>query len=229
MPKGKNPAFMYYPKDWRSDAVFGCSLAARGLWHEMMNMMHASERYGYLSMNGCPIPDESISRYCGCTLQEYQTLLTELARAGVPRRTPNGIIFSKRMVDDHKNRGIWKKEKKNQRDTNKSENVCPDVHQMSTGIASPFAVPFENIKAEEAAAAYSAIGFDAPFGQKQFQEVWIRRFKGKGEWLTEAMEWAIQECQSRGIGVPPQFYDAKHYIEKEEKTLFDAKYRRVPL
>lgn len=122
---GKAPSFQYYPKDWRADSVFTCSLAARGLWREMMDMMHAQERYGYLSMNGLPISDESIARYCGCSLQEYQTLLPELFAANVPRRTHNGVIYSKRMVEDEKKRKEWRNRQKKHRDT------VSDVTQMS--------------------------------------------------------------------------------------------------
>jgi hypothetical protein len=141
---GKNPSFQFYPKDWRADAVFSCSLAARGLWLEMMNMMHASARYGYLSQHGLPIPDETISRYCGCTLQEYQTLLAELDNASVPRRTSDGIIYSKRMVDDEKMRMKWRKNKQNQRVAGSPKNVHPTVQQMSSSSPSPPPSPIQS-------------------------------------------------------------------------------------
>ncbi|PJX23863.1 hypothetical protein CAP48_12370 [Advenella sp. S44] len=32
-----------------------CSLAARGLWHEMMCLMHESEPYGHMAVNGKPM------------------------------------------------------------------------------------------------------------------------------------------------------------------------------
>lgn len=102
-----------------------------------MNMAHASERYGYLCSNGLPIPDESISRYCGCTLPAYQSLLAELERANVPRRTPDGIIYSKRMVDDDRKRRKWQQEKKNQRLTKSPRNV----RSMSVDCPSPFLSP----------------------------------------------------------------------------------------
>jgi hypothetical protein len=140
MAQGKNPAFMYYPKDWRADSVFSCTLAARGLWHEMMNMMHASERYGYLSKNGCPIPDEAIARYCGCSLQEYQTLLAELSASNVPRRTTTGVIYSKRMVEDDKKRREWRKRQSKHRDTSR------DITPMSRECHSDLQFPSPNLK-----------------------------------------------------------------------------------
>ena len=81
-----------------------------------------------------------------------------------------------------------------------------------------------------AAAAFAAIGFDlGPFGHKPFQEVWIRKFKGRGEWLTALMEETIQECQEKNIGIPPQFYSAKHRVEEEENAIFAARNKRPPL
>lgn len=70
----------------------------------MMYIAHDSARYGYLQQNGKPIPPDSIARRCGCTLDEYLVLLRELDDAAVPSRTPKGIIFSRRMVRDEKER-----------------------------------------------------------------------------------------------------------------------------
>jgi hypothetical protein len=86
-----------------------------------------------------------------------------------------------------------------------------------------------NTKAE--AAAFSAIGFDRPFGQKAFQAVWVRRFSEPkaDEWLTVVMEAAIQECQRKNIGVPPQFYEAKRHVEAQEYAEAQRRFRKTPL
>lgn len=96
----KLPAILFYPADWLKDDVAGCSLSAQGLWLRMMIVMHSCEPYGYLAMNGASIPSESVARRCGCTPDEYATLLDELERAGVPSRNADGIIYSRRMVKD---------------------------------------------------------------------------------------------------------------------------------
>lgn len=96
----KLPAIHLYPGDWLRDTVAGCSLAAQGLWLRMMFLMHDSERYGYLIVNGSPMTSESIARRCGCTPAEYETLYGELDAAGVPSRTKGNLIFSRRMVRD---------------------------------------------------------------------------------------------------------------------------------
>jgi hypothetical protein len=100
----KLPWLQLFPADWLSDALAGCSLGAQGLWLRMMFIMHTSERYGYLMQNGAAIPSGSIARRCGCTPEQYDALLIELDTAGVPSRTSDGVIFSRRMVRDESRR-----------------------------------------------------------------------------------------------------------------------------
>jgi hypothetical protein len=102
---GKLPSLQFYPGDWLRDSVAGCSLAAQGLWLRMMFAMHDSARYGYLcNSDGSPIPPGSVALRCGCTPEQYETLLHELDGVSVPSRTPNGTIFSRRMVRDAERR-----------------------------------------------------------------------------------------------------------------------------
>lgn len=104
MASEKLPAIHLYPGDWLRDEISGCSLQAQGLWLRMMFIMHDSQRYGYLCTDGKPTPPESIARRCGCTLEQYMSLLTELSSVGVPSTTEEGIIFSRRMVRDAETR-----------------------------------------------------------------------------------------------------------------------------
>lgn len=82
---------------------------------------------------------------------------------------------------------------------------------------------------EDTAAAFSAIGFSKAFGHKEFQDVWLSTWAGRtgNQWVTELMEHTIQVCQTHGIKVPPQFYEAKHDVEKRELTSINQK--RIPL
>jgi hypothetical protein len=115
----KLPYFPFYPGDWLRDQVSGCSLAAQGLWLRMLILMHDSENYGYLSLNGVPIPPESIARRCGCPLEQYTTLLQELTVAAVVRVTEHGILYSKRMVVDAKARSSVADRKRKERERRK--------------------------------------------------------------------------------------------------------------
>jgi hypothetical protein len=97
----KRPAFQFYPADWRKDsALQSCSLPARGLWWELICIMHECEPYGSLSINGKPIQLPQIARLVGETPETVQALLDELEEAGVFSRDPDRTIFSRRMRRD---------------------------------------------------------------------------------------------------------------------------------
>lgn len=97
----RRPSFQFYPADWRKDpALAACSLAARGLWMEMLCIAHESERYGHLSINGKAMMPAQIARIVGETPALVTKLLRELEEAGVLSRTPEGIIYSRRMIRD---------------------------------------------------------------------------------------------------------------------------------
>lgn len=101
------PAFQFYPGDWQRDpALQSCTLAARGLWMEMLCIMHQSEPYGHLKINNKVVEISTLSRLVGSTARESQRLVNELETAGVFQRDKDGAIFSKRMVNDGKLRQI---------------------------------------------------------------------------------------------------------------------------
>lgn len=98
----------FYPGDWLKDpAVRSVSLAARGLWTDMLCLMHESPRRGYLQhANGKPVTAEQLARMTGCSTDEVSRLLQELEDAGVFSCTDHGVIYSRRMVRDEKIREI---------------------------------------------------------------------------------------------------------------------------
>ncbi len=97
----KRPAFQFYPADWRKDVELqSCSMAAQGLWINAMCVAHECEPYGHLTVNGRGMSAAQFGRQVGLSPRETQGLLDELHDAGVIRRTPEGVYFSKRMVDD---------------------------------------------------------------------------------------------------------------------------------
>lgn len=97
----KRPAFQFYPADWRRDsALQSCSVAARGLWIELMCVMHDCEPYGVLSVNGKAMSASQLSRLVGEQEKVVTRLLSELEDAGVCSRDEQGRLFSRRMVKD---------------------------------------------------------------------------------------------------------------------------------
>lgn len=142
MADQKLPYIQFFPSDWLRDQVSGCSLAAQALWMRLMFIMHDSAHYGYLELNGSPIPSVVLARRTGCdTLEQYDALLCELDSVGVPSRTSNGIIFSRRMVRDEKNRlekrADWRWQKRNQRKTLKNNGTCPQNVRTMSGQSPP--------------------------------------------------------------------------------------------
>ena len=99
--KTKQPWFKFNPQDWRGDAKLRmCSIGARGLWMEMMCIMHEGEPYGHLVVSGRPPTTRQLAALAGIANGECERLLAELELAGVYSKTEDGIIYSRRMVRD---------------------------------------------------------------------------------------------------------------------------------
>ena len=96
------PWMKFYPTDWRGDqGLRAVSLAARGLWIEMLMIMHECNPYGYLVQGTRPVSTDVLSRMVGASPLEIEPLLAELETAGVFNRTErSGVIYSRRMTKD---------------------------------------------------------------------------------------------------------------------------------
>lgn len=91
----------FYPSDWRSDpALRLCGLAARGLWIELLCIMHEADPRGFLLVNGSPLNERQVASLIGAPVKELAALLGELESAGVLSRNGAGVIFSRRIVRD---------------------------------------------------------------------------------------------------------------------------------
>ena len=96
-----NPWLKFYPSDWRADpALRVCSIGARGLWMEMLCLMHDSQARGSLMGNGRPGTPRQLAPRAGCSIDEVQTARTELEEAGVFSRELAATIYSRRMRRD---------------------------------------------------------------------------------------------------------------------------------
>lgn len=97
----KRPSFQFYPADWRRDAALqSCSVAARGLWIELMCVMHDCDPYGVLAVNGRPMSTAQLARLVGEQEKAVVRMLAELEDAGVCSRDEQGRLFSRRMMKD---------------------------------------------------------------------------------------------------------------------------------
>jgi hypothetical protein len=107
---GRLPAFQFYPADWRKDpGVQSLDYETRGIWWEIICLLHESDERGVLLLNGNPMPEDALCRLLGLDNQKLTTALTTLLTYGVAkRRKSDGAIYSKRMVADENLRQIRK-------------------------------------------------------------------------------------------------------------------------
>jgi hypothetical protein len=91
----------FYWQDWHGEPTLEmCSLAARGLWMELLCLAHTGAPYGHVTLGGEPATTKQISKYARTSEKEVAALIAELERFKVFDRTDSGVIFSRRMVSD---------------------------------------------------------------------------------------------------------------------------------
>lgn len=96
-----NPWMKFFPSDWRADpALRICGMAARGLWVEILAIMHEATPRGHLLVNGVQPTARQLAALVGAAADEVEILLAELEEAGVFSRKRNGVIYSRRMERD---------------------------------------------------------------------------------------------------------------------------------
>lgn len=84
----------------RSTDLRSCSLAAKGLWIDMLCLMHEGNPYGTLKVGDKVILPAILARMVGVSLHEVEGYLQELIEAGVCSTDISGCIFSRRMIRD---------------------------------------------------------------------------------------------------------------------------------
>lgn len=74
----KRPSFQFYPADWRANAKLRrCTFAERGVWLEVMCLLHDSDEYGVLRW-----PLKDVSRTLGVRQSVLQSLHKKLVLKG---------------------------------------------------------------------------------------------------------------------------------------------------
>lgn len=96
----------YFP-DWLSDpGLRASSLAARGLWMDLLCIAAANKGkdHGFIIIGGRIAGPAEIARMVGSTSDEVSSLLSELEQNGVFSRDRRKAIYCRRMVRAEKNR-----------------------------------------------------------------------------------------------------------------------------
>lgn len=101
MTEKRKPWMKFYPADWQADeGLRQCSLTSRGLWIEMIAVMHKSSVYGHLLIAGFTPTEAQIAAQVSSDAKTVKACIAELESWGVFSRTPEGIIYSRRMLED---------------------------------------------------------------------------------------------------------------------------------
>jgi hypothetical protein len=133
----------FYTGDWLKDpAVRACSLAARGLWTDLLCLMWESPERGVLKTGEQPWGAQEMASAVGADVTLVAKLLAELKGKGVASsRAEDGALYSRRMVRDEAER---RKETERQRryrgsgdrGSRTADAVTEDVTSSSRGSSS---------------------------------------------------------------------------------------------
>lgn len=141
MSTAAKPFMKFYPQDWRADEKLrNCSLAARGLWMELLALMHRSQAYGVLLVGDNAPSIEQLAVQVGASPEQVSALLAELELQDVFSRNRAGEIYSRRMIRDEKRAKIARNNGKtggNPKLTKQSENPTRDNQQDKPSDKTP--------------------------------------------------------------------------------------------
>ena len=94
----RRPADLWFWSDWFSSFdVKSCSLAAQGLWVNMLGIMSRAQIKGTFLVNGQKIDNLAFARIIASTPEEIPPLLKELEAKEVFSRLKDGTIINRRM------------------------------------------------------------------------------------------------------------------------------------
>jgi hypothetical protein len=99
----KRPAIQFYPGDWRKDpGVQSLDYYARGVWFELLMIMHESEQRGRLILNGHAMTDADVAKFLGLSASKTKQTLAKLLSKGVAsREQKTGALICRRMLREN--------------------------------------------------------------------------------------------------------------------------------
>jgi len=176
----RRPWSKFYWADWTGDRKLrSCGLAARGLWMEMLAVMHEATPYGYLLMGGLPLTAQQLANQAGCSLAACERGIAELERASVFSRDEKGVIYSRRMVRDHakSEQGRadigkrWRDDRSPNSDPNRSPNRVHDRPPTDIPITPYARDQKEQLPSSELVAARAACDVTGGYSPKDLADV----------------------------------------------------------
>ena len=219
----------FYPSDWRADpALRSCSIAARGLWIEMMCIMHEAKPYGSLLIKSQRIDKKRLASLCGIPEKECVALLLELEGFGVFGRDEDGTVYSRRMRRDHARAEVGRKEvakrwdkEKGDRSPNRSLNheisgasITPEARSQNDDVVTRARGGVISAEAYEITDALEkACGFDLPENIPPGWcgcAMWTQKCLNEG-WVGAVM---IETAKAVAMRKKGGFIESFKYLEK---------------
>ena len=217
-----NPWLKFYPTDWRSDPRLRmCSMAARGLWIEMIALMHESSPYGHLLVSGHSPTDTQLAVLAGAPSEQVPDLIGELESAGVFSRTREGVIYSRKLTRMQKKAATARNNGKNggnptlkeQRENKASDNLKDKGKDKSQKLEA---------RVQSSSDAYASDGETVDFAKAIFDRgvVFLRRHgmsdgsarslvgKWRQSYSDQAIFQAFTEAKKAGVTDPRSYITA---------------------
>lgn len=204
----KLPALQFYVGDWRKDpGVQALDYEARGVWLELLCLMHESDDRGRLLLNGQPMPDAALAQNLGLPEATLKQILSKIEAYGVASRDPDtGALYCRRMVRDEDLRrkkaeagriggSISKPPPKQTGSKNEAEGEANGGSSVSvsvspSGIKRPFPKDWEpNDNHQQRAGEY---GLDLDLEAEKFENHAISGGRKQIDWDRAFTNWLIQ-------------------------------------
>lgn len=88
----KRPSFQFYPADWRKDAnLRRCSPAARGVWMDVLCLLHDSDEYGIVRW-----PLKDVASAAGASISHLRELADKRVLKGTDKGNCGALIYTPR-------------------------------------------------------------------------------------------------------------------------------------
>jgi hypothetical protein len=105
----RDPWIKFYPKDYLSDLELAtCSAATQGVYMRLLCLMHVSNEYGYVLINGYVPATRTYAKLLQLRTSTCTNAVAELLKKGVLKQDERGALYSKRMLSDRAKREVMR-------------------------------------------------------------------------------------------------------------------------
>ncbi len=238
------PSFQFYPDDWQADvALRRCSPGARGVWIDLICLMHQGEPYGYLASKTGAFPIKFLAQSCGISIGKLAGFMQELEVNGVLSRDENGQIFSRRMVRDERVRVARATGgPKSKNNPNVPRTKVKDIHQGYPLRTAPVGPAYAEDGDEEGSSSgvVASLGARENRASQRFPEWWAawsavrgtnHRIQAETVYVREVTIYTEKDCfecmQSylASLDNPAKGYNPENFLVDQAPDKFTARFK----